>query len=47
MSKNCLNDYVGHIIEAAQLACTYMDGMRNRIAQAISILTFDIVWDTV
>lgn len=27
MSKNCLNDYVGHIIEAAQLACTYIDGL--------------------
>ena len=27
MSKNGLNDYVGHIIEAAQLACVYIDGL--------------------
>lgn len=27
MSKNGLNDYVGHIIEAVQMACVYIDGL--------------------
>jgi uncharacterized protein with HEPN domain len=29
MSENRLIDYIGHMLEAAQLACSYLDGLNK------------------
>jgi uncharacterized protein with HEPN domain len=47
MTSLRLPDYIDHMLEAAEQAMIYVEGMRNRIAHGYYDINLDTVWETI
>ena len=46
MTRSRVPDCLDHMLEVAVQACSYVEGMRNRIAHGYFEINLDTVWDT-